>query len=121
MIYKNRNLIVTQAGHPTQQLCLDLAPSPREIQEASPFLQISSVPLRERIVLTEHRYQLMIQPLGIRATSGQYTADEAYEIAKATKGWDWELDEHNRPRCLPRLEQLLDRICKKSAVKGGEE
>jgi hypothetical protein len=112
-----------QSEHPPQ-LCLDLAPSSQAMAEASPFLQITSVPLVERVVATGHRYQLLIQPHGVRACGGQFTAEEAHQIALATRGWDWRLDEHSRPKCLGRLEQLLDRICKKSAaitIKGGEE
>jgi hypothetical protein len=74
----------------------------------------------KRINPKEDRYILLILPAGIRACGGQFTAEEAHQIAKATKGWDWRLDERDRPRCLRRLEQLLDQVCKKSAVKGGE-
>jgi hypothetical protein len=88
--------------------------------ETAPFLQIASVPVAERVVLTEHRYVLLIQPLGIRACGGQYSAEEAHQIAKATKGWDWSLDKNGRLRCLTRLEGLLDSICKRSSQKGGE-
>ena len=112
---------VPQVEQSLQQLCLDLAPSPQAKLEASPFLQIASVPLRERIVSTEHRYQLLIQPHSIRACGGQFTAEEAHEIAKATKGWDWRLDERDRPNCLPRLEQLLNQILRNQIKAGGSE
>ena len=85
-----------------------------------PFLQIASVPLQERVNPKEHRYCLIIQPIGVRACGGQFTSDEAYRIGKATKRWDWSLDAFNRPRCLPDLEALIDDICKQSAANGGE-
>jgi hypothetical protein len=87
--------------------------------KTTPYLQITSVPISERIIPSENRYILLIQPHGVRATGGQFKADEAYEIAKATRGWDWSLDRNGRPRCLSRLEELLDRICK-DAFKEGE-
>lgn len=78
--------------------------------QATPYLQIASAPLAERVNQKENRYILLIQPQGIRACGGQYTADEIHEIAQLTKGWDWELDKNSRPHCLPRLETLLDAI-----------
>lgn len=88
--------------------------------EQKPFLQIESVPRQERVNPKEHRYCLIIQPIGVRACGGQFTSDEAYRIGKATKRWDWSLDAFNRPRCLPDLEALIDDICKQSAANGGE-
>jgi hypothetical protein len=122
MVNENCSLIVAQGKRP-QQLCLNLnlVPSPQAIPEASPYLQIAAIPIAERINPKENRYILLILPQRVRATAGQYDADEAFEIARLTRGWDWELDEHSRPKCLGRLEQLLDQICKKSATKGGEE
>ncbi len=86
--------------------------------EAAPYLQIASVPIRERISPREPRYILVILPQKIRAIAGQFTGHEAHQIAKATKGWDWQLDENNRLYCLPQLEALIDSIIKQSA--GGE-
>lgn len=62
----------------------------------------------------------MILPHGIRAAGGQYRAEEAHAIANAVKGWDWSLDENQRPFCLPALEALLDSISKQSPLKGGD-
>lgn len=90
------------------------------ISESAPYLQIQSVPVSQRIDPEQNSYILVIQPAGVRAAGGQYTADEAHEIAKATRGWDWSLDKNDRPKCLPALERLLDQICKRSA-KGGEK
>lgn len=84
--------------------------------EGIPYLQIQSVPLTERVDPTRHSYVLVVQPVGVRACGGQYSASEAHEIAKLTKGWDWTLDPDDKPRCLPRLEALLDRICKRSSL-----
>lgn len=83
--------------------------APKE-HRATPYLQIASAPLAERVNQEQNRYILLIQPQGIRACGGQYTADEVHAIAKLTKGWDWELDENSRPHCLGRLEALLDAI-----------
>lgn len=89
-------------------------------EEVSPYLQIASAPIKERIDPKEVRYILVILPDGIRAAGGQFLAEEAHAIANAVKGWDWSLDENQRPFCLPALEALLDSICKRSALKGGE-
>lgn len=85
--------------------------------EASPYLQIQSIPITERINPREPRYILVILPQRVRAFGGQFIVEEAHAIAKATRHWDWSLDENKRPRCLPALEALLDNICKRSAVK----
>jgi hypothetical protein len=116
---KNCSPIVALEGYPPQ-LYLNLASSQQAKSEVSPYLQIASAPLAERINPKENRYILLILPANVRATAGQYTSNEAFEIARLTKGWDWRLDERDRPKCLPRLEQLLDQICKKSTAKGGE-
>lgn len=92
----------------------------RQSPHQSPYLQIASVPVNERIDPKEVRYILIILPHGIRAAAGQYTAQEAHAIAKAVKSWDWSVDENQRPFCLPALEAMLDSICKYSALKGGE-
>ena len=92
--------------------------SPQQ-QEQKFFLQIKSVPVKERVNLKENRYILVIQPIGIRACSGQFTADEVYNLSQAIKGWDWSLDAANRPYCLPELESLIDEICLQSSVDGG--
>lgn len=84
--------------------------------EDTPFLQIQSVPITQRVDPERHSYVLVVQPIGVRACGGQYSASEAHEIAKLTKGWDWTLDPDDKPRCLPRLEALLDRICKRSSL-----
>jgi hypothetical protein len=98
---------------------LNLWESPRKpAAEASPHLQIKSVAACERIDPKEIRYALWIYPHAVRACGGQYSADEAHKICKAVKGWDWVLDENNRPYCLPQLEALIDSIIKRSA--GGE-
>jgi hypothetical protein len=90
--------------------------SPRKpAAEASPYLQIKSVPVDERVDPKEIRYALGIYPHAVRACGGQFTGDEAHQIAKATKGWDWQLDENNHPYCLSQLEALLDSIIKRSA------
>lgn len=89
--------------------------------ETAPYLQIQSVPVAERLNPRKNTYVLVILPHGIRAAAGQYTAEEAHAIANAVKGWDWTLDPDGRPYCLARLEALLDSICKRSALKGGEE
>jgi hypothetical protein len=121
---KNTKTIVTQGLQPVK---LRRKPSSRRSPqdqkifpiEASPHLQITSVDFDEKISPKENRYILLIQPQGIRAAGGQYTADEAYEIAKGTWGWDWKLDENNHPYCLAELEALLDAICRQAAGKGG--
>lgn len=88
--------------------------------ETAPYLQITSIPVNERINPKENRYILVIQPHGIRAAGGQFSCTEAYAIGQAVKGWDWNLDEAGRLRCLPALEALLDSICKNSYRKRGE-
>lgn len=88
-------------------------------EEVSPYLEIASVPVNERINPHENRYILVILPLGCRAAAGQYTAKEAHVIANAVKGWNWWLGADDRLRCLARLEALLDSICKRSFGKGG--
>jgi len=90
-----------------------------EKRDVSPYLQIKSIPVDERVDPKEIRYALGIYPHAVRACGGQFTGDEAHQIAKATKGWDWVLDENNRPYCLPQLEALIDSIIKRSA--GGEK
>jgi len=90
---------------------LDLWESQNKPQgQASPYLQIRSVPVDERINPKEIRYALWIYPQGIRACGGQFTAEEAHEISKSTRGWDWSKSQAS-------LEQLLDGICKRSSVK----
>ena len=87
----------------------------QEKKEVKSFLQIISVPVGERLNPKENRYILVIQPHGIRATGGQYTAQEAHQIAKFTKSWDWSLNQTGKPGCLPALEVLLDQLCKSEA------
>jgi hypothetical protein len=72
-----------------------------------PLPRNPEVPIPERVDPERDSYILLILPVGIRTAGGQYSADEAHEIAKTTRGWDWRLDENQRPRCLPRLEALL--------------
>lgn len=84
--------------------------------EGTPYLQIQGVPITQRVDPERISYVLVVQPVGVRACGGQFTADEAYEIAKLTKGWDWRLDPDDKPRCLGRLEALLERICKRSSL-----
>lgn len=86
--------------------------------EASPYLQIKSVPVEERVNPKEIRYALWIYPHAVRACGGQYSADEVHRICQAVKSWDWELDENNHPYCLPQLEELINSIIKRSV--GGE-
>jgi hypothetical protein len=100
------------------QGCEIFAPLPT--RKASPYLQIASVRAEERINQRENRYILLIQPQGIRACGGQFTADEAHQITKAIKAWDWTLDGNNRPYCLPALESLLDSITQRSS-QGGKQ
>jgi hypothetical protein len=116
MVNENCSLIVAQGKRP-QQLSL-FSDSPG-IEPKSQYLQIASAPLAERIDPKENRYILLILPERVRATAGQYSANEAFEIARLTKGWNWSLDENGRLRCLARLEELLDAICKRS-FEGGE-
>jgi len=98
---------------------LNLWESPQKpAAEASPYLQIKSVPVRERVNPKEIRYTLWIYPHAVRACGGQFTGHEAHQIAKATKGWNWLLDENNRLYCLPQLEALINSIIKRSV--GGE-
>lgn len=85
------------------------------INDTPPRLEIQSVPIAERVDPKRNSYILVIQPVGVRAAGGQYTADEANEIAGRTKGWDFSLDKDGRPRCLPRLVALLEQICERSA------
>jgi hypothetical protein len=94
-------------------------PEERSQVEASPYLQIQSVPITERIDPEKTSYILVILPQQVRAAGGQFTAEEAHAIAKITRGWDWSLDEKERLRCLPALEALLGNICKRSFEKGG--
>jgi hypothetical protein len=84
--------------------------------EGTLYLQIQSVQIPERVDPERNSYVLVVQPVGVRACGGQFTADEAYEIARLTKGWDWRLDPDDKPRCLGRLEALLERICKRSSL-----
>jgi hypothetical protein len=93
---------------------------PDGLGDAAPYLQIQSVPVGERVDPRQPTYKLVILPYSTRAAGGQFTADEAHEIAKATKEWDWRLDGDQRPKCQPRLEALLDSIIKRSAEQGGE-
>lgn len=81
-----------------------------------PYLQIVSVPIDQRVDPERNSYILLIQPVGIRAAGGQWSAEEAHEIARVTRGWDFSPGEDGDPQCLGKLEALLDRICKK----GGE-
>lgn len=94
--------------------------SPQAKEEVSAYLQIASLPIKERIDPKELRYVLLILPHGIRACGGQFSAEEAHAIAQKTKGWSWNLDADGRLQYLAQLEALLDRICKRSARKGGE-
>lgn len=99
------------------QVSLPIARQEKKAPKSS--LQITSVPVAERIDPKENRYILLLQPQGIRAAAGQFTANEAHQIAKAVKNWDWTLDADNRPRCLPALEALLNTIVKRSTSQGG--
>ncbi len=107
--------IKTRKNSPHSQKQLSLPVESIQKPRVSPQLQIASVPLVERINSKENRYILLVQPQGIRACDGQFTADEAYQIAKLTKRWDWSLDGNNRLYCLAALEQLLDSIIKQSS------
>lgn len=83
--------------------------------DASPYLQIKSVSVEERVNPKEICYALWIYPHAVRACGGQYSADEAHKICQAVKGWDWVLDEkNNHPYCLPQLEELINSITKQS-------
>jgi hypothetical protein len=117
MVNENCSLIVAQGKRP-QQLSL-FSDSPG-IEPKSPYLQIASVPIAERIDPKQNRYVLLILPQRVRAAGAQLTADEAHEVALTTKGWDWSLDKNGRLRCLARLEALLDSICQRSFKEGGE-
>jgi len=86
------------------------------ITDPPPYLQIQSVPISKRVDPERNSYVLVIQPADVPAAGGQYSAEEVHEIAKATRGWDWSLDEDRRPKCLGRLIALLDSICKRSAL-----
>jgi hypothetical protein len=107
-----------EEGNTPKQLSLPLVAPQKPAAKESPYLQIKSVPVDERVDPKEIRYALWIYPHLVRACGGQFTAEEAHEIAKATKGWDWQLDENNRLYCLPQLEALIDSIIKCSP--GGE-
>jgi hypothetical protein len=111
--------------HSTSNLCSNATPPtgrtsedfvqlniwhPIPLPDQKPFLQIASVPLQERVNPREHRYCLVIQPLGVRACGGQFTAEEAHEISKSTRGWDCSNSQ-------VALERLADGICKRSSVK----
>jgi hypothetical protein len=89
------------------QLCIW---HPIQSPEQKPFLQIESVPLQDRVNPKENRYALWIYPQGIRACGGQFTAEEAHEISKSTRGWDCSNSQ-------VALERLADGICKRSSVK----
>jgi hypothetical protein len=118
---KKSHIILSQLreeGKFPQQLSLPLASPQKPAAKESPYLQIKSVPVDERVDPKEIRYALWIYPYLVRACGGQFTGHEAHQIAKATKGWDWQLDENNRLYCLPQLEALIDSIIKRSA--GGE-
>jgi len=91
-----------------------------EKKEPKSQLQITSIPIAERTDPKQNRYILVIQPQGVRAAAGQYTAAEAFEIARLTKKWDWTLDANNRPQCLLALEALLTSIVKRSDEGGGK-
>ena len=91
---------------------------PELMGDTAPYLQIESTPLKERIDPSRHTYILIILPQGVRAAGGEYSAEEAYEIAQATKGWDWSLNSEGRPVCLGRLEALLDNIIRRLAKQG---
>lgn len=86
------------------------------ISEGTPYLQIVSVPIEQRVHPKRNSYILVVQPFGVRAAAGQYSAEEASEIARVTKGWDFSLDEDGKPKCLPRLVALLERICNKGGA-----
>lgn len=101
-------------GRVAQKLVTQL-PLWQQNPEEPAYLQIAPVPPQERISPQENRYILLIQPQGIRACGGQFTADEAHQIANTTKGWDWGLDRERRPLCQPALERLLDSIIKQSS------
>jgi len=99
---------------------LNLWESPQKAAvEASPYLQIQSVPVKERVDPKEIRYELWIYPHAVRACGGQYSADEAHKIYGAVKKWDWKLGENNRLYCLTQLEAVIDSIIKSSSPKGG--
>lgn len=104
------------SGKSTQ---VSLPISTREKKEAKCKLQIVLVPVAERVDPKQSRYALVILPQNVRAAAGQYTAAEAHEIARLTRGWDWSLDANNQPQCLPALEALLNTIVKRSTSQGG--
>jgi hypothetical protein len=112
---RSRQLGQERSALPGQQLHLW-----EKKPEVAPYLQIQSIPVAERIDPKENRYILIILPYNVRLVGGQYSSSEAYQIAKAVRGWDWSLDPEGRPYCLPQLERLLDHICKCSGLKGGE-
>ena len=89
------------------QLCIW---HPIQSPEQKPFLQSESVPLQDRVNPKEIRYALWIYPQGIRACGGQFTAEEAHEISKSTRGWDCSNSQ-------VALERLATGICKRSSVK----
>lgn len=86
------------------------------ISDSPPYLQIVSVPIDQRVDPERNSYILVIQPVDVRAAGGQWSAEEAYQILKVTRRWDFSLDEDGKPKCLEEFEALLDSICNKGGA-----
>ena len=104
----NHNLQQRSLQQKLQQLSLfDLV---SERQDPPPFpLQIEAIPDRDRLK-PEWSCRLIHYKSGLKL-SGQFTHDEAREILKTTRYWNFTVDKDRIPRCRSQLLCLLERIC----------
>ena len=91
-----------------QQLSLFDPVSERENPPPFP-LQIEAIPDRDRLK-PEWSCRLIHYKSGLKL-SGQFTHDEAREILKTTRYWNFTVDKDRIPRCRSQLLCLLERIC----------
>lgn len=98
-----------------QKRSLHFAVSDISDDSSPPYpLQIISIPRDERIN-PDFICGLIHYESGLKIP-GQFTYEEAQEILKTTRHWDFSLDRDKIPKCKERLLGLLEGVCSKSRI-----
>ena len=100
----------------TQQLSLFDSPlfteqqkAPQNFESDKPYpLQISYIRDKDRTV--PDRFCRLIHHESKLKVTGSFTYDEAREILRITRDWDWELNDLGIPRCRDKLLLLFDKL-----------
>lgn len=98
-----------------QKRSLHFAVSDISDDSSPPYpLQIISIPRDERIN-PDFICGLIHYESGLKIP-GQFTYEEAQEILKTTRHWDFSFDRDKIPKCKERLLGLLEGVCSKSRI-----